>query len=114
MIRFYFDENIHGAITRGLRQRGVDVLTVVEDNREGLPDPEVLDRAGELGRVLFSHDTDMLAEAARRQREGISFGGILYARQLPSEIGTYVNDLELIAVLEELEEYQNRVRYLPI
>ncbi len=51
MIRLYMDENVHGTITSGLRRRNIDVLTVQEDHRSGLPDPEVLDRAIELGRV---------------------------------------------------------------
>ena len=50
----YMDEHVHSGITDGLRQRGVDVLTVQEDDREGTPDPELLDWATELGRVLFT------------------------------------------------------------
>jgi len=30
-IPLYMDENVHGAITNGLRQRGIEVLTVQED-----------------------------------------------------------------------------------
>ena len=70
-VALYMDENVHGAITRGLRQRGVDILTVQEEGREGTPDPQVLDRAGEMGRVLVSQDTDLLIEAVRRQRAGV-------------------------------------------
>jgi hypothetical protein len=42
-----------------------------------MEDPRLLDRAGELGRVLFSQDEDLLIEAARRQREGIHFAGVI-------------------------------------
>lgn len=48
------NEQIPRQITVGLRLRGVDVLTVQEDNCVGLPDSEVLDRASQLQRVLFS------------------------------------------------------------
>lgn len=41
----YMDENVHGAITTGLRQRGVGVLTVQEEGKSGIPDPEVMNRA---------------------------------------------------------------------
>jgi len=34
------DENVNGAITRELRKRGHDILTVQEDGRGGQPDPE--------------------------------------------------------------------------
>ncbi|NET55858.1 MAG: hypothetical protein F6K47_06715 [Symploca sp. SIO2E6] len=54
------DENVHGAITAGLRLRDVDVLTVQEDKRAGFADTLVLNRATELGRVVFSQDKDFL------------------------------------------------------
>jgi predicted nuclease of predicted toxin-antitoxin system len=67
-IAFYVDHHVPRAITVGLRLRGVDVLTAYEDGASELDDPELLDRAGELERVLFTQDDDLLAEAARRQR----------------------------------------------
>ena len=57
----YMDENVHGAITTGLRLRDVDVVTIQEDNRAGLADPLVLDRATELGRVIFSQDREIFS-----------------------------------------------------
>ena len=65
------DEHVHRAITAGLRLRGVDVLTVQEDGRRQVRDDVLLDRASGLRRVLFSQDEDLLAEATRRQREGM-------------------------------------------
>lgn len=35
MVRLYMDENVHSAITREVRKRGVDVVTVQEDNPVG-------------------------------------------------------------------------------
>ena len=58
------DHHVPRAITTGLRLRGVDVLTAYEDGASELPDPALLDRASELGRVLFTQDDDLLAEAA--------------------------------------------------
>ena len=65
----YLDEHVPAAIAEGLRQRGVDVLTVQEDERTSLSDPKLLDRAKKLGRVVFTSDTDFLKEASRRQQE---------------------------------------------
>ena len=45
-------------------------------------DSALLDRAGDLGRVLFTHDDDLLVEAARRRSEGLLFGGVVFAHQL--------------------------------
>lgn len=113
-VSLYMDENVHGAITTGLRQREVDVLTVQEDDRSGIADCEVLDRATEIQRVLFSQDDDLVAEANNRQTLGIDFPGVVFARQSRVSIGTCIRDLELIAKLGEPEEFKNRVQFLPL
>jgi len=79
-----------------------------------MDDPELLDRAGELERVLFTQDDDLLAEATRRQREGIPFRGVIYAHQLRVSIGTGVHDLEIIAKAGEPKDLINRVEFLPL
>ena len=113
-VAFYMDENIKGQVISGLRSRGVDVLTVVEDGREGIPDPTVLDRAGELSRLLFSQDDDLLKEAQRRQVSGEPFVGVVFGHQVRVSIGQAIEDLEVIAQASELEEFANRVEYLPL
>ena len=107
------DENIDGAITRGVRHRGVDVLTVQEDKMRGQSDPKVLDRATLLGRVAVTEDDDFLAEAARRQEQGKPFGGVIFAPKHLA-IGLCVETLELIALANEAENYAGRVTYLPL
>ena len=114
MIRFYMDENVSGAVTKGLRQRGIDVLTVQEENREGRPDPEVLDRATELERVLFTQDDDLLREAAKRQAEELSFVGVIYVHQSKLTTQEAIANLELIAQAGEPTDFANRVEYLPL
>jgi len=57
------DHHVDMAITRGLRLRGVMVLTAEEDGTKQLADPLLLDRAMALGYVLFTQDVDLLAEA---------------------------------------------------
>jgi hypothetical protein len=97
-----------------LRLRAVDVLTVQEDGRSGATDSEVLDRATELGRVLFSRDVDLLIEAQVRQTAGEEFAGVIYAHQLRVSIGECVRDLELCANASKLDEWTSRVEYLPL
>jgi len=112
-LALYMDHHVHGGISNGLRLRGVDVLTAFEDGAHQLPDPQLLDRATNLGRVLFSQDEDLLVEAARRQRSGEHFAGLLYAHQsLP--VGRCIQDLEVIALASEPSELFDRVIYLPI
>jgi hypothetical protein len=113
MVGLYMDENVRGAITEGLRQRGVDVLTVQEDGRAGAADQDVLDRATELGRVLVSEDRDLVREATQRQRIGTWFAGVFYSHQTLA-IGQCVEDLEIAALVLGLEECACTVRYLPL
>jgi len=79
-----------------------------------MDDPELLDRAGELERVLFTRDDDLLTEAIRRQKAEIPFRGVIYAHQLRVSIGTCVHDLEIIAKAGEPEDLINRVEFLPL
>lgn len=74
----------------------------------------MLDRATALGRVLFSQDEDLLAEATKRQRNGQRFSGVIYAHQLGITLGKVVNDLELLAQVGTPEEFTNRVEFLPL
>lgn len=113
-LTLYMDENVHRSITGGLRLRGIDVLTVQEDGRSGLDDSGVLDRAAELGRPLFSQDEDLLVEARRRQSEGSSFPGVIYAHQLHITIGDCVRDLEIVAQAARSEEIAGQVLFLPL
>jgi predicted nuclease of predicted toxin-antitoxin system len=113
-VRLYTDVNVRIEITQGLRDRGVDLLTAQEDGAVELPDPKLLDRSTALGRVLFSHDRDLLTESAARQAHGRPFAGVIYARQLGVTIRACIEDLELIAKACEPNEMFNNVLYLPL
>ncbi len=93
--------------------RGVDVITAYEDNASKLADSTLLSRASELGRVLFSHDDDLLVEAVKRLKEGEVFNGVIYAHHLKVSIGVCNRDLEIIAKAGEPEDMINRVYFLP-
>ena len=110
----YMDVHVPAAITRGLILRGVDVLTAQIDGTTRLEDPDLLDRSTDLGRVLLSQDEDLLAEATRRQRIGLHFGGVIYAHQLGITVGRAINDLEVLAKVGSAEDFANRVEYLPL
>lgn len=114
MIPLYMDEHVPRAITIGLRLRGIDVLTVQEDNFSGKSDPELLDRAMHLKRAIFTYDDDFLVEATKRQRSGRLFYGLIYARHLRISIGTCIKDLEFLAKSGEVDEIENQVIFLPL
>lgn len=113
-LRLYMDVHVREEITDGLRRREVDVLTAQEDGTDELDDPALLDRATELGRVLFSQDADLLTEGTARQRSGRHFAGVIYAHQLKITIGQCIDDLELVAKVYEPTEIADQVLYLPL
>src|SRR5436309_1776533 len=103
------DVHVPRPITRGLRRRTVEVLTAQEDGTARWDDGELLSRASELNRVLFSQDEDLLAQAALRQREARHFAGVIYAPQLALSIGQFIDELELVAKAGEPADFTNRV-----
>jgi len=92
----------------------VDVITAHEDGADQLDDDELLKRANELERALFTQDDDLLTEAAKRQREGIPFSGVIYGHQLRVTIGVCIQDLEIIAKSGEVADLKNQVVFLPL
>ena len=108
------DVHVRRPVTSGLRVRSVDVLTAQEDGAGRWDDDELLDRAMELRRVLFTQDDDLLEEASGRQRAGKRFADIIYSHQQNITVRQTIDDLELIAKVCELGEFENRVFFLPL
>lgn len=106
-IRYYTDEHVHRAVIRGLRQRGVDVLTVPEAGTLGESDEYHLALAVREGRVVFTQDDDFLRLAA----SGHGHTGIVYARQ-KVPIGDVIAGLMLIYQVLDADEMRGHVEFL--
>jgi hypothetical protein len=113
-VGFYFDEHINPAIARGLRLRGVDVLTVQDDRKLGATDDAILARATELGRVVLASDTDYISLARRAERSGLAAAGVVFVPFGSVSIGRIIDDLEVIAGASDISEWQNRIEHLPL
>lgn len=106
-IRYYTDEHVLRAVIVGLRQRGVDVLSVPDANKLGASDEEHLAFALAEERVLFTHDADFLRLAS----SGIDHAGLVYASQ-PTPAGEIIRGLMLIYQVLDSEDLINRLEYL--
>jgi hypothetical protein len=106
-VRFYTDEHVARAVVRGLRLRGIDVLTVAESGLLGATDAELLERARIEERVMFTQDDDFL----RLHAAGASHAGIAYAPQGAS-IGDIIRGLVLIYQILQADEMRGHVEYL--
>jgi len=93
----YMDVHVPAAISDALRRRRIDVLTIQEDGTAETDDPELLERATKLGRILFSQDADFLAITADWLAQERNFAGLVYGHQQNTGIGQCIEDLELIA-----------------
>jgi uncharacterized protein with PIN domain len=106
-VKLYTDEHVPRAVVRGLRERGVDALTVSEARMLGASDEEHLTFARREGRVLFTQDDDFL----RLHASGVEHAGIVYARQ-PATIGDMIYGLMLVVEVLDSDEMKGHVEFL--
>ena len=76
------------------KRRGLNVLTAYEDGHSEIEDERLLERATELGRILYTHDDDFLRIADAWQQAGRSFSGVIYAHQENVTAGKAIEDLD--------------------
>jgi hypothetical protein len=91
----------------GLRQRGVDVVTVAQAGMLGATDEAHLEKALTSDRVLFTQDDDFL----RLHASGLEHAGIVYAPQGRS-VGEIISGLMLIYQALEAEDMVGHVEYI--
>ena len=107
LVKYYLDEHVARAVASGLRQRGVDVLTVPEANMMGALDEKHLEHALAESRVLFTQDEDFL----RLHAKGQTHAGIAYAPQ-GTGVGAIVRGLMLIHQVLDAEDMAAHLEYL--
>lgn len=103
-IKFYMDEHVPTTVTRGLRMRGIDVLTAQETGLLAASDEAHLALATDQGRVLLTQDADFL----RLHAAGIAHTGIVYAHQ-QTQIGAIVTQLHYHTLERKLLAGHDRV-----
>lgn len=116
VLRLLIDEDVHGGIVAGLRQRqpGLDVARVQDVGLGHTPDSIILEWAAQQGRVVVSVDKRTLAVAAwDRVARGVPVPGVIILRTLLS-IGQAVREIELVAVAAKPDDLRDQVPYLPL
>lgn len=107
-IKYHLDEHIDAAVAAGLRLRGVDVTTAVEQELQGASDLQQLAFAHAQGRVLVTCDSDFIAlSKAGRPHAGIVFWPARHRR-----LGQVVLDLVLLCRVATAEEMTGHVEFL--
>ena len=114
MIRFIADENFDGNIIDGLRSKypHVDLITVQEAGLSGTPDPEILDWATQIDRVVLSRDkSTMKGDAEERLRQNQHVVGLLLTTDRMSR-GTIIDQIEIWSRKDLESAFANPIQYL--
>jgi predicted nuclease of predicted toxin-antitoxin system len=107
-MKFHTDERVSEAVALGLRRRGLDVTTTQQAGLIGARDEMQLSYCRREGRVMVSHDADMLRFAAA----GISHAGIAYCHNQRYKTGELILRLLALSGRVAAEDMQNRVEFL--
>ena len=116
MLRLLIDHDLDQDILRGLLRRvpDLDSVTAYEIGMSEVPDPELLAWAAEAGRVIVTHDRrTMPAHAARRLAAGDDIAGVIVvSRRIP--ISAAIDELEIVVLCSEPDEWHNLIRHIPL
>ena len=114
-IKFLADENLRRAIVLGLRRRepSANFVQAYEAGAAGKDDLTVLQIAAEHNRILVSHDPRTMPRHFRHFiARQTSPGVILIPQKLP--LSTAIEQLVIIWLASEAEEWVNQIRFLPL
>ncbi len=107
--KFYADEHVPLAVSRELKRRGIDILTVQEIKLRGRSDREQLHYASRQERVIITHDSDFLILV---RKEKIEHHGILFFTS-QVKIGKTIEEIERTWLTYSAEELRGIVLFLP-
>lgn len=116
MLRLASDEDVHGAIIRGLQRRlpQLDLVHVKQHLPLGAHDSEVLDWAAREDRVLITNDRNtMVHYANERVAAHVAMPGVIVTTNRQA-IGPAIADLVLLAECLTHGELQGQIRFLPL
>ena len=90
----------------------IDFQTATEADLEGLPDENVLEIAARESRILITHDRKTMPKHfAHFVQSQICAGVLIVSKKL--EISLAIDEIILIWLASEAEEYVNSIRQLP-
>ncbi|NJR62439.1 MAG: DUF5615 family PIN-like protein [Cyanobacteria bacterium CRU_2_1] len=114
-IRFQADADLNQIIVKACQrvESEMDFQIAADAGLISLSDPEVLAIATELERVLVTHDRKTMPLHFAERLVDASSSGVIVVPQSMS-IRAIVDDLVLIWVASEAEEWIDRIRVLPL
>jgi predicted nuclease of predicted toxin-antitoxin system len=114
MIRILTDQDFNEHITRGLLARypDLDLVLARQVGLEAAPDPQVLEWAAQVGRIVFTHDIrTMKPTAIKRIEAGQPMPGIVVVLKAV-DIGRAIDELLVMIGASFEGEWANQIRYI--
>ena len=115
-VRFVADEHIARSLIAGLHRhvQEIDIVRVQDVGLRTVDDPRILQWAADAGRALLTQDIRTMPDFAHeRVRQGLTMPGVfVLPTTLP--VATVLEDLAMIVIASNAEEWANRVVYLPL
>lgn len=87
----YADENVWMPVVQGLRRRGWDVTSAIEEETLGASDAEHLEYASERGWILLTFDDDFLSMVDGMD---IQHAGVIFVSQYGKDVGELVRRID--------------------
>ena len=114
-IRFQADANLNEDIVNGVLRRvpEIDFQSAHDAGLERLSDPEVLRLAAREERILVTHDRKTMPLHFGKFIEAHTCPGVLIIAQ-DTEVHRAIEELILVWMASETEEYINSIRTLPL
>jgi len=107
------EDSMSHALVRGLRARGADVRTALEEGMIERDDEEHLEFAAKANRVLYSFNVaDFYDLHSRYLVEDKEHAGLILARQQQFAIGEQLRRLLRLIAKVSADEMKNRVEFL--
>ncbi len=118
--RFLADEDLNPAVVRGARRKrpGLVFLTAKDVGTLHFGDPQVLERAKELGLILVTHDTatmyDHFANFLMNLPQGEHCPGVFVITQERYSVGQIIDFIVELYDLSLNDEWVDRIVRLPL
>ncbi|MBW3625892.1 MAG: DUF5615 family PIN-like protein [Armatimonadetes bacterium] len=110
------DENLHGALVRGLREShpDLDLVTVIEIGMSGAEDPVILEWAASQGRILLTGDVKTMPRfACDRIEAGLPMPGMfVVTHEVP--LHQAIEEIIFLAEYRTDDPTEEAIIYLPL
>ncbi|MBI5788954.1 MAG: DUF5615 family PIN-like protein [Candidatus Schekmanbacteria bacterium] len=111
-LKIYIDENVDIRIAIGLRKRGIEAFSAIEEGTIGTADLEHFNHAATKQAVIFTHDHHFVEIAGTFLKKGKDFWGVIFTEMHKLSMGECIKRLALYADILSAEEMKNQIEFL--